>query len=123
MPAKPKKKVKVINLYLSLTLTLLTKPSLLVALDFNGKTKVCELHRGAFALARQQKVFRLEKRNHWFPVNAQMDKIWQKKRQRTTPIESPEFLCNKICFNWCMAFFQILPKIFLKTCHWICFST
>ena len=47
-----------------------------------------------------------------------------KKHQRTTPIESPEFLCNEICFNWCMAFFVIsyCQKYFLTFCLWICFS-
>jgi hypothetical protein len=86
----------------------------LVALHFNCETKVCEFHRGPFALARQQKVFRLEKGKILVFLSTVGDgQDFAKKHQRTTPIESPEFLCNEICFNWCMAFFyQLLPKIF-----------
>ena len=48
-----------------------------------------------------------------FPVKGwRWTRFCKKKHQRTTPIESPEFLCNENCFNWCMAFYQLLPKIF-----------
>ena len=50
-------------------------------------------------------------------------RLAKKKRQRTTQIESPEFLCIEICFNWCMAFISYCQNYFLTICHWICFAT
>ena len=40
----------------------LTEPSLLVPLDLDGQTEVCQLHRGALRLASQQQILRLKQR-------------------------------------------------------------
>ena len=61
---------------------------------------------GGFQAGKRQTLVFLSTAGHF------ETRFGKKKHQRTTPIESPEFLCNENCFNWCMAFHQLLPKIF-----------
>ena len=64
-----------------------------------------------------------KKNNDWSSSWSRCRQDLAKKHQRTTPIESPEFLCNKFCFDWCMAFHQLLPKIFFFNPKWLGFAS
>ena len=91
----------------------LTKPSLLVALDFDCKTKVCKFHCGSFALAGQQKVFRLEKGKNWFSCQpADGQDLAKKKASKNNTNRKSWVSMYWDLFQLVHGFYQLLPKLF-----------